>query len=80
MAKKQLQGKIVSEKMDKTAVVQVTRIKIHPKYKKRYRVYKKYKAHLPQEGYNLGDEVILEETRPFSKQKRWRIVKKIEKK
>ena len=77
MPKKQLIGIITSAKMSKTAVVRVERIKEHPKYKKRYRVHKKYKAHNPKDQYKEGDKVIIEETRPLSKEKRWRIIKKI---
>jgi len=75
MPKKQLQGIIISNKMQKTAIVKVERIKEYPKYKRRYKVYKKYKAH--NEGkYKIGDMVIIEECRPISKEKRWRIVNK----
>ncbi len=77
MPKKKLIGIITSAKMSKTAVVRVERIKEHPKYKKRYRVHKKYKAHNPKNQYKEGDKVIIEETRPLSKEKRWRIIKKI---
>ena len=75
MPKKQLSGIIISNKMQKTAIVKVERIKEYPKYKRRYKVYKKYKAH--NEGkYKIGDMVIIEECRPISKEKRWRIVNK----
>ena len=77
MSKKQLQGLIVSDKMDKTVVVRVERIKHHPKYKKRYRVHKRYKAHDEHNEYKIGDRVIIEEYRPISKGKRWRVVKKV---
>jgi len=77
MPKKQLTGEIVSNKMQKTVVVKVVRLKEHPKYKKRIRVYKKYKAHDEKGEYNIGDKVIIEEFRPISKEKRWRVIKKI---
>lgn len=77
MPKKTLQGAIVSDKMDQTVVVKTVRIKIDPKYKKRYRVFKKYKACGGKEEYQAGDKVIIEECRPLSKDKKWRIVKKI---
>ena len=77
MPKKQLQGKIISDKMQKTVVVKVERIKEHPKYKKRYKVFKKYLAHIdPPAGggdYKIGDRVVIEECSPISKDKKWRI-------
>ncbi len=77
MPKHKLKGVIVSDKMQKTAVVRVERIKQHPKYKKRYKVYKKYKAHNEKQEYKKGDKVIIEECRPLSKDKKWKIVKQI---
>ena len=77
MPKKQLIGKVISDKMQKTAVVLVGRIKEHPKYKRRFKVKKKYKAHDEKGEYKIGDRVIIEECRPISKEKRWRAVKKI---
>ena len=74
MPKRQLQGTVVSNKMQKTVVVEVERIKEHPKYKRRYKVQKKYKAHDERGEYHIGDRVIIEECRPISKEKRWRIV------
>lgn len=75
--KKQLQGKIISDKMEKTVVVRVDRIKQHPRYRRRYRVSKKYKAHVAGGDYKVGDKVLIEECRPISKEKHWRVVKKI---
>ncbi|KKU52501.1 MAG: 30S ribosomal protein S17 [Candidatus Ryanbacteria bacterium RIFCSPHIGHO2_12_FULL_47_12b] len=69
-----LKGTVVSTKMAKTVVVAVTRLKKHPRYKKYFRVTKKYKAHDEQETSKEGDTVILESTRPLSKGKRWKIV------
>ena len=77
MPKRQFQGKIISDKMQKTAVVLIEEIKEHPKYKKRYRVSKKYKVHIESGEYKIGDKVIIEECRPISKDKRWKIVSKI---
>ena len=74
--KRKLQGTIVSDKMQKTVVVQVERIKQHPRYKRRYRVFKKYKAHVEKGDFKIGDKVIIEECRPISKEKRWRVIKK----
>jgi len=77
MPKKQLKGTIVSDKMAKTVVVKVERLKEHPKYHKRYKVFKKYKAHIEKKDYKVGDEVIIEECRPISKEKKWRVIKVI---
>jgi len=77
MPKNQLQGTVISNKMRKTIVVEVERIKEHPKYKRRYRVSKRYKAHLEGGEYQVGDKVLIEECRPISKDKKWKIVKKI---
>ena len=81
MPKRQLKGKIISNKMEKTLVIRVERIKEHPKYKKRYRTHKNYKAHYdPQAGkeeYKVGDKVIIEETKPISKDKSWEVIKKL---
>ena len=77
MPKRQLQGIIVSIKMAQTVVVKVESVKQHPKYKRRYRVHKKYKAHIGKEEYVLGDKVVIEECRPVSKDKKWKVIKKI---
>jgi len=76
MSKKQLTGTIVSDKMEKTVVVKTERIKEHPKYKRRYRISKKYKAHLEKEDFKKGDRVIIEECRPMSKDKKWKVIGK----
>ncbi|MBI4101436.1 MAG: 30S ribosomal protein S17 [Candidatus Nealsonbacteria bacterium] len=75
MAKRQLQGKIVSNKMQKTVVVEVESMKEHPKYKRRYKVWKKYKAHTQDGQYQVGDAVVIEECRPISKEKKWKVIK-----
>lgn len=77
MAKKQLTGIVVSDKMQKTRVVKVETLKTHPKYKRRYRSHKKYKAHDEENQYHVGDRVVIQEARPMSKDKRWIIVKNI---
>jgi small subunit ribosomal protein S17 len=69
--KQTLKGTVVSDKMDKTIVVLVERIKEHKQYRKRYKVSKKYKAHDPENKYHLGDKVIIQECRPISKDKKW---------
>jgi small subunit ribosomal protein S17 len=68
-------GVVVSDKMQKTIVVKVDRIKIHPLYKKRYRASKSYKVHDEKETAKPGDKVLFQECRPLSKDKRWRLVK-----
>lgn len=72
-----LQGVVVSDKMAKTVVVTVNRLKKHPKYKKYFRVTKRYKAHDEQGAYHSGDTVEIKEIRPMSKDKRWTVIKKI---
>jgi len=71
--KKTLKGVVVSDKMDKTIVVSVERIKQHPLYRRRYKVQKRYKAHDPENKYHLGDKVIIQESRPLSRGKRWMV-------
>ncbi len=69
-------GIVTSNKQERTLVVTVHTYKNHPKYKKRYRVSKKYHVHNPEnENFNIGDEVTFQETRPISKLKKW-IIKK----
>jgi small subunit ribosomal protein S17 len=77
MAKKQLTGIVISNKMQKTVVVEVEKIKEHPKYRRIYKVHKKYKAHDEKGECKVGDKVIIEECRPMSKEKRWRVVSKL---
>lgn len=70
---KLLSGKVVSTKMDKTAVVLVTRFKNHPLYGKKYRVTKKYLAHDPTNQAKVGETVSLCPTRPISRRKHWKL-------
>ena len=75
MPKRKLKGIIISDKMDKTVVVRVERLKKHPKYKKRFKQHKNYKAHLEnKEKHQLGDKVVIEECQPMSKEKKWKVV------
>ena len=74
---RKLQGTIVSDKMDKTRVVAITRLKQHPRYRKYYKVTERFKAHDEKNEYKNGDKVVIEETRPMSKEKRWRIISKL---
>ena len=69
-------GIITSNKMQKTLVIQVTTYKAHPKYKKRFRISKKFYAHCNDSSqYKVGDAVTFEATRPLSRLKRWKVVK-----
>jgi small subunit ribosomal protein S17 len=72
--KRQLQGIVMSNKMAKTIVVKVERIKQHPKYLRRYKVQAKFKVHDPEQKAKIGDVVVFEECRPLSKGKRWQLV------
>lgn len=74
-----LKGTIVSDKMQKTAVVEILRLKKHPKYKKHYKVTERFKAHNPDDQFHTGDKVWMQETKPMSKDKRWIIVSKADK-
>jgi small subunit ribosomal protein S17 len=71
MVRKQLTGKVISNKMVKTVVVSVKNTVRHPKYGKILRLSKKYKVHDETNQCNIGDFVLFEETRPLSKTKRW---------
>ncbi len=70
-------GVVVSDKMDKTIVVRIERIKLHRKYKKYTRVWKNVKAHDQENSCRTGDLIQIIETRPLSKDKRWRLLKVI---
>jgi len=72
-------GHVVSNKMDKTAVVSVERVTRHPLYGKTIMVSKKYKVHDPENACQIGDKVRIMETRPLSREKRWRLVEVVEK-
>ncbi|MGI6127775.1 MAG: 30S ribosomal protein S17 [Planifilum sp.] len=72
-------GKVVSDKMDKTIVVAVETYKRDPLYGKRVRYTKKFKAHDEENQAKVGDVVKIMETRPLSKEKRWRLVEILEK-
>lgn len=74
---RKFKGSVVSDKMDKTIVVKVVRTKIHPLYKKRYKVSKNYKVHDGKNEYKVGDIVEFVECRPISKDKIWRVIKKV---
>lgn len=67
-------GRVVSDKMEKTVVVAVDRLKPHPLYKKTIRITKKFHAHDEANECKIGDVVRIGETRPLSKTKRWEVV------
>ncbi|HET7876880.1 MAG TPA: 30S ribosomal protein S17 [Methylomirabilota bacterium] len=71
--KKTREGVVVSDKMTKTRVVLIERVSRHPRYERVIRRSKKLKAHDETNASKVGDRVLIEETRPFSKEKRWRI-------
>ena len=73
---RKLKGVVVSDKMDKTVVVEVKTMKVHPKYGKRYISSKKYKCHDEKNECLEGDKVTISECRPISKDKTWRIIDK----
>lgn len=73
-----LQGVVVRDAADKTRVVVVSRTKIHPKYKKRYTVSRRYLVHDERNEYHTGDVVRCVETRPISRHKRWAIIGKVQ--
>lgn len=74
MSKKIYTGKVISNKMDKTVVVAVTRLFQHPVYKKTVKRVTKFKAHDEQNKCQVGDIVKIIEVRPLSKEKRWAVI------
>lgn len=70
------EGVVVSDKMQKTRVIEVPQAKIHPKYLKRYIMHARFKAHDENNEYKVGDKVVIEQTRPLSREKRWKIISK----
>ncbi|MGC8981369.1 MAG: 30S ribosomal protein S17 [Minisyncoccia bacterium] len=78
--RKRVEGIVISDKMKKTIVVVSEKLRKHPLYKKYYKHRTKYYVHDEKEEAKIGDKVLIEETRPISKLKRWRLVKIIEKK
>lgn len=74
--KKTRTGVVISNKMDKTAVIRVDRMVPHKKYGKRFRVSKNFAAHDSDNTAQIGDIVVIEESRPLSKTKKWVIAEK----
>lgn len=77
--RKERTGEVISDKMEKTIVVRVERRFRHPKFKKVVTQYKKFYAHDEKREAKVGDTVLIEETRPLSKMKNWRLVQVVEK-
>lgn len=71
--KRKLEGVVTSDRMQKTRVVAVSRLKKHPKYLKYYKVTATFKVHDENNESHMGDTVVIEETRPMSKEKRWKL-------
>lgn len=76
--RKTLVGRVVGDKMNKTVVVRVETVKRHRLYGKIMRSHKRYKAHDEENASRVGDRVRLEESRPLSREKRWRVVEILE--
>ena len=77
MVNKTYTGKVVSNKMDKTVVVAITRLFQHPVYKKTVKKVSKFKAHDAENACEVGDTVLITETKPISKDKRWMVLQKV---
>jgi small subunit ribosomal protein S17 len=76
MPKKRLTGRVTSNKMQKTVVVEVETVKLQQKLQMRYKSHLKYKAHDEKNECAIGDTVVIEECRPISKDKRWRVIER----
>jgi small subunit ribosomal protein S17 len=74
-----IKGVVVSSKMDKTVVVRVERLVKHAVFHKYIKRYDKYKAHDEQNACQVGDKVLIVESRPLSREKRWRMLEILEK-
>jgi small subunit ribosomal protein S17 len=79
MPRKIYTGTVISNKMDKTVIVAVERLMMHPLYKKTVRRVKKFMAHDEENKCEIGDKVSIIESRPLSRHKRWRVLEIIEK-
>jgi small subunit ribosomal protein S17 len=79
MPKKIYTGKVISNTMDKTVVVSVERLTQHPFYRKTIKKISKFKAHDEENKCSIGDKVSIIESRPLSKDKRWKVLKIVDK-
>lgn len=75
---KKFSGWVISTKMDKTAVIEVVRLVAHPIYKKRMKMKRKFHVH-DELGVKVGDQVVIVETKPISKTKKWKIIEVVKK-
>ena len=71
--RRKLTGLVVSDKMTNTVIVKVESVKVHPKYHKRYKVFKKFPAHTDSP-VKIGDKVVIEESKPYSKTVHWKVI------
>lgn len=78
-SQKEITGKVLSDRMDKTIVVRTSRLTVHPVFKKTIRRFSKFKAHDEKKMAKIGDTVKIRLCRPLSKDKRWQLVEIIEK-
>ena len=76
--RKRMIGRVVSDRMEKTVVVSVETVKRHRLYGKTIRSHKRYKAHDEDNTSRVGDRVCIEESRPLSRDKRWKVVETLE--
>jgi small subunit ribosomal protein S17 len=76
---KKLEGTVVSDKMQKSAVIEVERTKRHPRYKKTLKIKSRFKIHDENNEVKVGDRVLVEECRPMSKDKKWKLVSVLKK-
>lgn len=76
--KRRLRGVVVSDRMSKTRIVAVARLKQDSKYRRHYKTTERFQAHDEANEYHVGDKVTIEECRPLSRKKRWRILMKLE--
>ncbi len=72
-----LKGTVVSDKMNKTVIVEVEEYRQHPRYLRFYKVSKKYKAHDEKGEFHAGDKVMIKESKPISKDKHFKVISKI---
>lgn len=75
--RRRLRGRVVSDKMDKTVVVEVARTVKHPRYRKYVTHVRTFKAHDEENDYKVDDLVVIEESRPLSRTKRWVVVERV---
>ncbi len=70
-------GQVVSSKMKKTVVVAVVLVREYSKYRKTYKIVRRFKAHDENAEYKVGDTVVIQETKPLSREKRWRVIERL---